>query len=462
VPSPPSNPNAAGGRPTQALVLGRPPHFSILGIPVRIGTGFLFIALLFGSTGSTLAAGAVRVAIVFVSILVHELGHAVVGRAFGAEPSIVLHGFGGETHLGQIRLSRPRHALMSAAGPFAGFALAALVSLATRNAQLSSSLQELVFFTVVQVNVAWGIINLLPVLPFDGGQVLAAALGPRRVFATAIISSVVGAAVAIASLVIWRNPFIPFFFGASAVRGVALARRAYEANADVRAGLMDLLERAKGAIGKEAWDDAIVLADDVVRRARTLPLRNAGWTALAWAHAGKGEGRLAREALRNVEPKSAIDPYTIAVVEDAAGSPERARGVLTAARDMGLRSAEMTRLLVDLHARDGRLDRAVDLAIEDAELLPHDDGRAVLSAAIEGQEYRGAAKLAERLLALHGDPRDAADEARALARAHEVEPTLRAIAKAIELGALKAEEVLGDPDFEFLHDDERFRALTAS
>jgi Zn-dependent protease len=459
VPKPPSNPNAAGGRPTGELALGRRPHFSLFGIPVRIGAGFLITVFVFGSSGPTMQAAAVRVAIVFVSILVHELGHALVARAFGARPSIEMHALGGLTHLGEVPFTRARHALVSLAGPFAGFALGLVIWLATRNVALNPVQAELVRFAVWWVSLGWGVINLLPVLPFDGGQVLAAALGPRRILATAIISTAVGALVALLGWVVFKNIFIVFFFGSSAVRGVALARRALEARSDTKAGLEEAIGKAREALAREAWGDAMVLADDVVRRAKTLPVRNAGWTALAWAHAGKGEGVLAREALGHIEPRSAIDPYTIAVVEDAAGAPARARGVLVAARDLGMRSAEMTRLLVDLHARDGRLDQAVEIAIEDAALLPHDDGRAVLAAALEGGQFRRAAALADRMFELFADPRDVADEARALARAHEIEPALRALSRAVEMGALRVAELAEDPAFASLREDERFRAL---
>jgi Zn-dependent protease len=439
-------------------VLGRPPHFSLFGIPVRIGAGFLVTVLVFGSLGPTPGAAAVRVAIVFVSILVHELGHALVARAYGARPVIEMHALGGITHHGEIAFTRARHALVALAGPFAGFALGLVIWLATRHATLTPVQALLVDFAVRWVSLGWGIINLLPVLPFDGGHVLAAVLGPRRILATALISTLVGAAVAILGVLMWQ-PFLAFFFGASAVRGAALARRALEARSDMRAGLDEAIGKAREALAREAWGDAIVLADDVVRRAKTLPVRNAGWTALAWAHAGNGEGVRAREALAHIEPRSAIDPYTIAVVEDAAGAPERARGVLSAARELGMRSPEMTRLLVDLHARDGRLDRAVEIAIEDVALLPHDDGRAVLAAALEGGQFRRAAALADRMFELFADPRDVADEARALARAHEVEPALRALARAVEMGALRVAELADDPAFASLREDERFRAL---
>ena len=119
----------------------------------------------------------------------------------------------------------------------------------------------------------------------------------------------------------------------------------------------------------------------------------------------------------------------------------------------------MSRLLVDLYARDGRLDRAVEIAIEDAAVLPHDDGRAVFAAALEGGQYRRAAALADRMFEIFADPRDVVDEARALVRAHDAEPAIRALLRALEMGALRSNEIEIDPDFAPLRDDERVRAV---
>ncbi len=60
----------------------------------------------------------------FLSILVHELGHAFIGRKYGAVPVIHLHGLGGLTAFPGMRFSRRQHIAVTAAGPAASFALA--------------------------------------------------------------------------------------------------------------------------------------------------------------------------------------------------------------------------------------------------------------------------------------------------------------------------------------------------
>ena len=89
-----------------------------------------------------------------------------------------------------------------------------------------------------------------------------------------------------------------------------------------------------------------------------------------------------KTAVREVTPQWAVDPYTLAAVEDCAGDEDGARRVLEEARRHGLRAVEMTKLHVDLLARQGRIADAVALAFEDADLLPVADARAVVRAGI--------------------------------------------------------------------------------
>ena len=71
-------------------------RFSVAGIPVRVSPFFWLVTLLFGASGGTDAVGLLTwVAVVFVSILIHEMGHALVQRYYGWEPSIILYQMGG-------------------------------------------------------------------------------------------------------------------------------------------------------------------------------------------------------------------------------------------------------------------------------------------------------------------------------------------------------------------------------
>jgi Zn-dependent protease len=57
------------------------------------------------------------------------------------------------------------------------------------------------------------VLNLLPVLPLDGGLVLQDALGPRRRGLTRNISGVVAAAVALTAAVVFGQVYLAILFG---------------------------------------------------------------------------------------------------------------------------------------------------------------------------------------------------------------------------------------------------------
>jgi Zn-dependent protease len=149
-------------------------------IPVRIAPSFLVMAAILGAYGLLTPGGGrlplllAWVAIVFVSVLLHELGHATTGLLFGLEPRIDLHGMGGTTSWAAAKaLSVPRRIMISLAGPVAGFVVAGLVYFGgERGVFPPTPLGEFVYKNLLSVNFIWGIANLAPMLPLDGGQVM--------------------------------------------------------------------------------------------------------------------------------------------------------------------------------------------------------------------------------------------------------------------------------------------------
>ncbi len=106
--------------------------------------------------------------------MLHELGHATTGMAFGLQPSIELHGMGGTTSWTTAKpLSTMQRVAISLAGPFAGFAVGgAAFGLARAGVFPPTDLGQSIYDTLVWVNVGWGIFNLVPMLPLDGGNVM--------------------------------------------------------------------------------------------------------------------------------------------------------------------------------------------------------------------------------------------------------------------------------------------------
>jgi stage IV sporulation protein FB len=172
-------------------------QFSIFGIPVRVQPTFWILGAILGYLPGTAAALEVNVLavmllfsiVVFVSILVHELGHALVIERFGWPCRITLWHIGGYAAYSPGRGdSSAKRIAIALAGPFAGFLLCGLTLVvgyfSVRQGWFAGSgIAGYVFSAMVWVNLAWGLLNLLPVLPLDGGHVcehLLSVLGVRN------------------------------------------------------------------------------------------------------------------------------------------------------------------------------------------------------------------------------------------------------------------------------------------
>src|SRR6185436_17676035 len=146
--------------------------------PVQVYPWFFLSALLLGGDLGFGWRMLAWIFVVFVSVLVHELGHAVMGRLFGGRPHIQLQAFGGVT-FPQFR-TRPgplRQFILSVAGPVAGLPLGALAfGLVRAFPPGAGSPTAWTMAQFIQVSVVWAIFNLLPILPLDGGQMMLAAI----------------------------------------------------------------------------------------------------------------------------------------------------------------------------------------------------------------------------------------------------------------------------------------------
>src|SRR5580692_1205891 len=110
-------------------------QFRLGSIPVRIHGSFLLVVLVLSSNGGDPAGLALWAAVVFTGVLLHELGHALVGRAFGLTPQIDLIGFGGLTSWSAGKageLAPPKRIAISVAGPFTGIAIGLATTLFVR------------------------------------------------------------------------------------------------------------------------------------------------------------------------------------------------------------------------------------------------------------------------------------------------------------------------------------------
>lgn len=222
-------------------------RFSVAGIPVRVHPLFWLLAFLFGFSANNILYTFLWVFAIFISILIHELGHAFAFRRYGLRSSIVLHFAGGLTvpesvswgsTWANVALRPNQEIFISLAGPFAGFLFAGLLIGGVLAAGGSIGINWLLgfiplptvgsipfggaFLTVLvifllSVNIFWGLINLVPVYPLDGGNVARYALlqydpygGVRK---SLWLSVIAGAIVALVGLVFLRSVYMALLFG---------------------------------------------------------------------------------------------------------------------------------------------------------------------------------------------------------------------------------------------------------
>jgi membrane-associated protease RseP (regulator of RpoE activity) len=151
----------------------------IFGFPLTIDPFFFVTAWLIGR-GREPQWMAVWVVIVLIGILAHELGHAFAARRLGMEPWIRLMAFGGMTGWSQPRpLNARQQILVSAAGPAVGIVIGGSVLVAILAGVFSSASQAVIQLLndVMWVNLGWGALNLLPILPLDGGHIVSSVAG---------------------------------------------------------------------------------------------------------------------------------------------------------------------------------------------------------------------------------------------------------------------------------------------
>ena len=199
------------------LRLGR-----VLGVPVYLAPSwFLFAGLVVAAYGPVLAprfgtsqgyaAAALYAAMLLASVLLHELGHCVVARAFGLPVrSVTVTLLAGLTEITSPPQTPAREYAVAVSGPMVSLLLAG-VGYATAAALPAGSLAEFLVGGAALLNGAVAVFNLLPGLPLDGGRVLRALVwrltadDVRATVISAWAGRVVGVLVVPASLLLMRG-----------------------------------------------------------------------------------------------------------------------------------------------------------------------------------------------------------------------------------------------------------------
>lgn len=234
------------------MLLGEPSptpadlNFSLLGVPIRVSAWFWLAGLLLGQAAAEWAGPRgliIWLLAIFLSILIHELGHALAFRRYGIEAYIVLYHLGGLAipararggGYGAARQTPGQEIVISAAGPVAQLASALLLMAGMhwggRQIPIFPGLQRALGITggvplpegdlrylvafFLWASVYWAAINLLPVYPLDGGQIarnLFQMSGDRRAIQHSLLASLgAGALVAVWGFT-QQQPFLALMF----------------------------------------------------------------------------------------------------------------------------------------------------------------------------------------------------------------------------------------------------------
>ncbi len=163
-------------------------NLRVFGIPIRLHFTFLLLLvfLIFIGIGGKQSGlnTAVYIVALFASVLLHEIGHALVARAYGLRTrEIVMYPIGGVSRLESQPKAR-QEPLIALAGPavnlIIGIVLLAsqhdFLPLETLSVPTDANLLE----RIGVGNLLLGLFNLLPAYPMDGGRILRALIALRK------------------------------------------------------------------------------------------------------------------------------------------------------------------------------------------------------------------------------------------------------------------------------------------
>jgi Zn-dependent protease/predicted transcriptional regulator len=197
------------------------------GIPVKIHATFvliiLWVALSYWIEGQGLSAtiaGIIFVLALFVCVVLHEFGHALMAQRYDIKTrDITLLPIGGVARLERMPDDPKQELWVAIAGPLVNVVIGVLLFFWL---QLSSSMEPISKLTMTSgsflerlmvVNIFLVLFNLLPAFPMDGGRVLRAFLAMRMDYSRAThYAANVGQAMALlfGFLGFFTNPFLIF------------------------------------------------------------------------------------------------------------------------------------------------------------------------------------------------------------------------------------------------------------
>lgn len=337
-------------------------HLTLLVLLVWIAS----VYMMQGATWSATAVGIALVLTIFVIIVVHELGHALVARRYGIKTrDIMLLPIGGIASLERMPEKPSQELAVAIVGPLINLALAAVIYIgivATGGTARIAEVTTISGALVTQlfwINIALALFNLIPAFPMDGGRVLRALLamrmGPER---ATDVAAKMGKffAVAFAIFGLFYNPLllliaVVVWMGASQERALVQLKSAIT-GVPVSAAM---LRRVESVSPEQPLEDAaaLLLAGGlnqlpVVDDGRAVGVITRSDVATALSHAGP-DARVAnapQHSIITVSPSDSLD----VVLDQLRQNPDSIALVLDHGQPVGVLTAEHLAAYVALHS----------------------------------------------------------------------------------------------------------------
>lgn len=238
-------------------------------IPINIHPIFWALTILIAIlNGTTVAQILIWIAIVFISVLIHEYGHALTAYYFGQHVHIDLLGFGGLTHRHGKKLKKWQDFLVTFNGPLAGMFFCGVTFLIYTFMQPNAdSLLNYALKSTIIINIFWTILNLLPIQPLDGGHLLSITLeamfGLKGVKIALFISIILAALMTIAGFAM-NQLFIGIIFFMFTFENYRLWKNSLPlTDVDQDSVLQNMLKSAKKEMLAGNTEEALSLFDQI-------------------------------------------------------------------------------------------------------------------------------------------------------------------------------------------------------
>jgi Zn-dependent protease/CBS domain-containing protein len=325
------------------------PFARVAGIDLKVHGSFLLVVALgafqwggFGLEGAVF--GAVLTVLTFASVTLHELGHALVARAFRIPvKDITLYPIGGVARLGARPKTPMQEFLIALAGPAVNVVLVVVLGAlgvwtvgfdAVKDALFNARSEHPSLVTLLAMlissNAVLAVFNMLPALPMDGGRVLRAVLsglmgGERATKISAVIARLLALALFALGLLV-ANPMLSIiamfvFFGAGQeVREQRIAH---------------VLDGVQVGDAVNPYAPRLTPAT-TLGEAMTL-LTATHWDAFAVEHAGRFAGVVTRSALIDAVTTQGARGYVAGVMQREVPSIDPRERLEAARRSMSER-----------------------------------------------------------------------------------------------------------------------------